>query len=222
MELKQIQISGSLEDIARVGVVLFKQVTNGAASADLENRFQGVALELRQAIGERPLSELESVRRTRRLFHRLGVDPTRERPSSERLLRRVMQNRPLPRISRLVDAVNLASLLHQCPIGVYDWDRIVPPILLRIGRPEESYIGISGETVALEGRIALVDGEGLFGNPAQDSPRALVSIGTVRAAVIAWASIETPKAQIEDLLKEVIALAKEFCEARVGEWGILG
>lgn len=222
MDLRQIEVSDSLEDIARLGVVFFKEVVNGVASQSLRQRFEAVAVELRQAIGERPITELDSVKRSRNLYHRLGIDPTRNRPSSERLLRKVVQDRQLPLVSKLVDSVNLASLLHQFPMGVYDWDRIVPPVLVRIGRPEESYVGLSGETVPLEGKIALVDGEGLFGNPSQDSPRTLTSLGTVRAVVLVWASAETSKSSLEEALKEVIALGREFCEARAGEWGILG
>jgi len=222
MELRQIQVSGSLEDIARIGVVFLKDLKNGGSPEGLRQRIASVASELHQAIGRRPLSELDSVKRTRSLYHRLGLDPTRERPSSERLLRRVVQGRPLPQVSSLVDLVNLASLLHQFPMGAYDWDKVAPPVLVRIGRPDESYVGIKGEVVALEGKIALVDGEGPFGSPSQDSPRALTSAGTVRAAVILGASADSSKTSLDDALKEVIALAREFCEARVGEWGILG
>lgn len=222
MELKQIQLSDSLGDIARIGVVFFKQVSNGAVSSALRKRMEAMSLELRQAIGDRPLSEVEAIRETRKLYHLLGVDPTKDRPSSERLLRRVIQNKGLPKLSKLVDAMNLVSLSLQCPLGVYDWDKVVPPVLVRIGRPEESYITTANEPMSLEGRLVLVDGEGQFGNPSHDSLRTRVSLGTVRVMVVAWASVETPKARLESVLQEVIALAREFCDARVGEYGVLG
>lgn len=222
MELRQVQVSGSLEDIARIGVVYLRDVRNGPSPPALLERIEGVAAELHQAIGSRALGDLESVKRTRNLYHRLGLDPTRDRPSSERLLRRVIQGHPLPQVSTLVDAVNLASLLHQFPMGVYDWDKLVPPVLVRVGRPDEAYTGSKGEHVPLEGKITLVDGEGPFGSPSQDAPRALASAGTVRAVVILGAAADTPKLSFDEAIKEVIALAREFCEARAGEAGILG
>lgn len=222
MELRHIQVSGSLEDIAKIGVVFLKDVRNGASPALLRQRMDSVCAELHQAIGSRPLGDLDSVKRTRHLYHRLGLDPTRERPTSERLLRRVVQGRPLPQVSSLVDAVNLASLMHQFPMGVYDWDRVVPPVLVRIGRPDEAYTGLKGETVPLEGKIVLVDGEGPFGSPSQDSPRALASSGTVRAVVILGAAADTPKTNLDEAVKELMALTREFCGSRVGDWGILG
>ena len=222
MQLKNIQLSDSLEDIARIGVVFFREISNGAVSATLRTRIEALADELRRTVGQRPLSELEGVRRTRKLYHLVGVDPTKDRPSSERLLRRVIQNRTLPKVSKLVDAVNLASLSLQCPLGVYDWDKIVPPVLVRVGRPEDSFIGPRKEPISLEGRLVLVDGEGIFGNPSRDSKRTRVRLGTVRGMVVAWASAESPRSYLEDVLKEVIELATQFCEARVSEWGILG
>jgi DNA/RNA-binding domain of Phe-tRNA-synthetase-like protein len=222
MDLSQIQLSNSLEDVARIGVVFLKQLENGAASASLRKRIETLAQELRQSIGDRPLLGIEGVRKTRRLFELLGLDPSDDVPSSEKLLLRVLQNQTLPKLNKLADAVNLASLSCQCPISVYDWDKIVPPVLVRIGRPDESYVGHSGKMMAFDGKLALVDGEGLFGNPSCDSARTHITLGTVRAMVVAWSAAETPKSHVEAALKETVALAKEFCEARVGELGILG
>ena len=68
----------------------------------------------------------------------------------------------------------------------------------------------------------MVDGEGLFGNPSRDAARTRVRLGTVRGLVVAWASAESPRKYLEDVLKEVIELATQFCEARVSESGIMG
>ena len=68
--------------------------------------------------GRRPTSP--GVAETRALFHRLGVDPTKTRPSSEALLRRVVQGKGLPRVNLAVDVCNLCSLEHQLPLGLYD------------------------------------------------------------------------------------------------------
>jgi DNA/RNA-binding domain of Phe-tRNA-synthetase-like protein len=221
MELKHIQISDSLEDIARIGVVTFKSVSNGPVSSTLRSRIEALAEELRKSIGDRRLSEVEAVARIRKLYKLVGIDPTKNRPSSEKLLRRVVQGRPLPKVSKLVDAMNLASLQTQCPLGVYDWDRIVPPVLVRIGRPDEGFRGIHEHWINSEGRLVLVDGEGLFGNPSHDAERTKVTLGTVRALVIAWAPAEAPRSFLESVLQEIMSLAGEFCSAKVAEFGIL-
>ena len=64
---------------------------------------------------------------------RVGIDPTKTRPSNEALLRRVLKGEALYRVNTLVDALNLASLRHQLPFGLYDAARLRPPVLLRRG-----------------------------------------------------------------------------------------
>jgi DNA/RNA-binding domain of Phe-tRNA-synthetase-like protein len=221
MELKQVQISDSLEDLARIGVIMFRQVSNGPMSTVLRQRMDDFAAELRHSMADRRPSELDTVARTRKLYRLVGVDPTKDRPSSEKLLRRVMQERPLPKVNKLVDAMNLVSLREQCPIGIYDWDRVVPPVIVRIGRPDEGYIGLSDNRVSLEGRLSIGDGEGLFGNPSHDSARTMVTRETVRAFAVAWAPAEAPRSYLETVLAEIQHHAEEFCEARVSELGIL-
>src|SRR5579859_3935941 len=59
----------------------------------------------------------------RALYRRFGDDPTRHRPSSEALLRRVRRGDPLPRVNSLVDVANVVSLRLQVPVGLYDLGR---------------------------------------------------------------------------------------------------
>ena len=56
-----------------------------------------------------------SVDRARELYRRFGTDPTRMRPSSEALLRRLKKGEPLPRINSLVDVANALSVQLQVP-----------------------------------------------------------------------------------------------------------
>lgn len=221
MKLKHIQRSESLEGTARVGALFLKDIANGPASTALRDRMDGLSEELRLSIGDRRLSQLEVVRRARSLYHAIGIDPTKDRPPSERLLRRAVAKQDLPSFNKLVDATNYASLALQVPLNVYDWDAIAPPVLIRVGRPEEIYTGVSGSPILLEGNLVLVDGEGPFGSPSQDSRRATVSMGTVRALVVAWSPADSSNEHLEGALKEVAALCDEFCGARANEWGIL-
>ncbi len=233
MEVKNIQISDSLSDIARVGVVFFKQLANGPVSTAMRQRMEELAAELQRSLGGRRLAQLEPVARNRKLYRLVGIDPTKDRPSSEKLLRRVVKGKPLPKVNKLVDAMNYVSLRLQCPMGVYDWDRIVPPVLVRIGRPNEGYYGLSNsgpskegeepsrDLINMHGRLVLVDGEGLFGNPSHDSERSRVTLGTVRAMMVAWAPAEAPRKFLESVIEEVTELCEEHCDAKVATSGIL-
>ena len=53
------------------------------------------------------------------MYRRVGIDPTKTRPSSEALLRRVTRGDGIPRINSLVDICNWCSLGFQLPYGLY-------------------------------------------------------------------------------------------------------
>ena len=54
------------------------------------------------------------------MYKRVGLDPTKTRPSNEALLRRVRKDQPLPRVNSLVDVINWCSVEFQLPYGLYD------------------------------------------------------------------------------------------------------
>ena len=130
----------------------------------------------------------------RTMYKRVGLDPTKTRPSSEALLRRVRRGDPLPRINSLVDVINWCSLESQLPFGLYDLDRIRGAVTLRLGRPDESYAGIRKDTVHLGGRLTLADEEGPFGNPTSDSARTMVTPASTRALVVIFVPAPLPPA----------------------------
>ena len=122
----------------------------------------------------------------RQLYRSVGIDPTKTRPSSEALLRRVRRGDPFPRINTLVDICNWCSLEAQLPYGLYDLDRLEPPVTVRRGRPGEAYAGIRKDEVHLDGRLTLADAIGPFGNPTSDSARTMVTTSARRLLVVVF------------------------------------
>jgi DNA/RNA-binding domain of Phe-tRNA-synthetase-like protein len=129
----------------------------------------------------------------RSLFHRLGIDPTKRRPSSEALLRRTLRGERWTRVHPLVDACNLMSLELLLPIGLYDLDRLEPPLELRPGRAGETYAGIGREPIHFEGRAVVCDRAGPFGSPISDSERTKVQASTRRALWVVFFPAAIPR-----------------------------
>jgi DNA/RNA-binding domain of Phe-tRNA-synthetase-like protein len=146
----------------------------------------------------------------RTMYKRVGLDPTKTRPSSEALLRRVRKGDPLPRINSMVDVCNWCSLEFQLPYGLYDASRIDGDVELRLGGVGESYAGIRKDDVHVEGRIALVDQIGPFGNPTSDSARTMVTTATTRALLVVFAPREVDERRLTQVLDHTSARMSEF------------
>ena len=117
------------------------------------------------------------------MFRRWGVDPSKYRPSSEALLRRVVQGKGLYRVCNIVDIGNLGSVETGWPYGCYDRTTLHPAIAFRHGLPGESYEGIGKRAWHLEGRPVLADEQGPFGSPISDSTRSMIT-ETAREALM--------------------------------------
>jgi len=161
-----------------VGTLRAAPVSVAPTAGALESEIEGIAAELRERFAGRSPAEITDLAPARELYRAFGIDPTKTRPSSEKLLRRVLQAKPLPRISNAVDLGNLLALRFLLPIGLYDASKVDGPVELRPGSPGESYAGIASQDVHLQGRPVLVDRLGPFGNPTADSKRTAVGSST--------------------------------------------
>jgi DNA/RNA-binding domain of Phe-tRNA-synthetase-like protein len=168
--------------------------------------------DLRRRAGERARSDwsLETlsadptVAAVRSLFRAAGCDPTRYRPSSEALLRRLLKGEELPAIHPFVDLNNCLSVALAVPACIAAEGSFAPPVVLRAGRPGESYESLRGP-FNLEGKPLMADGEGAFGTPITDSQRVKVTGDTRGAWMVAYlpAGVVAPEAAakaLDDLL----------------------
>jgi DNA/RNA-binding domain of Phe-tRNA-synthetase-like protein len=147
----------------------------------------------------------------RTMYKKVGLDPTKTRPSSEALLRRIAKGDELPRINSLVDAINWTSVESRLPFGLYDLDRIAGNVALRIGQPGEEYAGIRKDVVHVDGRLVLADEQGPFGNPTSDSARTMTTTATTRALVVIFCPVSVPATAAERALATTRERIERFC-----------
>lgn len=131
------------------------------------------------------LSQDPTVAAIRRLFRQAGCDPTRYRPSSEALLRRVLKGEPIPSIDPLVDLNNCLSAELAVPVCVMDVRHLQPPFELRHGREGESYESLRG-AFNLEGKPLLVDAAGPCDTPITGGVRVKVREDSSRVWLVAY------------------------------------
>lgn len=211
-------LSLSIEEALR-GVVALGQIeAEGARLEELPPEFETdrnrvVDRLVAHYAGKSP-ADIPGVAETRALFHRLDIDPTKTRPSSEALLRRVLQGKGLPRVHPLVDACNLCSLEYQLPLGLYDRDLVKGSVLVRVGRENEGYPGIRKQWVNLAGRLLLADEEGPFGAPTSDSRRTAVTSATSNALVVVFGPPERA-GELSTALERIADVLGRYCQSRV-------
>jgi len=143
---------------------------------------------VQRAREERTVAELSSeptVAALRKLFRAAGTDPTRYRPASEALLRRVLKGDDLPAIHPLVDLNNCLSVRLAVPCCVMAEGTCEPPYLLRSGWEGESYESLRGP-FKLESRPLLIDARGVCDTPITGNVRVKVEEGTRRAWLVAY------------------------------------
>ncbi len=148
-----------------------------------------------------PFAALSLLRPARDLYRAVGMEPTRIRPSSEALFRRVIKGKPLYQINSIVDACNYLSLSFLLPIGLYDLRKIEGNIHFRFGENGEEYEGIGKESVHVGGRLCLADNRGAFGNPSADSLRTAIDLHSEQVLMVIFAPFKYAEAQLQQHVK---------------------
>jgi DNA/RNA-binding domain of Phe-tRNA-synthetase-like protein len=166
------------------------------------------------------LADSKPVRDIRAMFREWGMDPSKYRPASEALLRRVVQGKGLYRVSNVVDIGNLGSIETGWPFGCYDRSRIQQPIELRHGIAGESYEGIGKQTWHLQGRPLLADSQGPFGSPISDSTRSMITESAKDILIVLYVPAGVVDASLEVAIKRVIERLTLFAGAAVTRSGI--
>lgn len=127
------------------------------------------------------LKDIPELRLYRDFFWKIGVDPTKTRPASEALIRRVIQGNPLPRINTLVDSYNLASMESRVPLAAFDLDTISGEQVLRYSNKGEEFTGIGMKSpLILEGNeLVIQSGNDLIAvYPHRDADRSKITLET--------------------------------------------
>ena len=204
-----LDLAPALASIVAPACLAFDGVTVVEHDHRLDPEFAAAESRLRAGGGDLDAA----LQRTRALYRGIGLDPTKTRPSSEALLRRVRRGEALPRVNTIVDLCNWCSVETQIAFGVYDRDRIAGDALtLRLGTEGEGYDGIRKDRVNVAGRLTLADADGPFGNPTSDSLRTSVSPATTRVLFVLFVPAATSRVDAA----RAVALTAERVAAHAG------
>jgi DNA/RNA-binding domain of Phe-tRNA-synthetase-like protein len=197
-------VAPELDSIVRPGVIWW----SGATVVLHEHQLDPLLAEAEARVRIAPPAESATVRT---MYKKVGLDPTKTRPSNEALLRRVRKGDAIPRINSAVDVINWCSLEFQLPYGLYDASKISGPVTMRIGAEGEKYAGIRKDEVNVGGRITIADSTGAFGNPTSDSARTMVTPAATELLVIVYAPSDIPKPQLDRVVRVTAERLELIC-----------
>lgn len=127
-------------------------------SSEISTEIAEVEAETKRSFRIDAVKDVRTIRLQRDFFWHMGVDPTKVRPASEALLRRILSNKGLPRVSPIVDAYNLASVKSLLTFSAFDMKRIDPPLRVRFSREDEEVLLIGNRKKRLTGKeLVLTD-----------------------------------------------------------------
>jgi DNA/RNA-binding domain of Phe-tRNA-synthetase-like protein len=185
----EIQVA---EAVSKLGIDIMTTTMNGVSIGhSRKDVFDILVNEIKTEIMDdiHSLSNLQKDPRSRSyidLFWKIGIDPTKTRPSSEALVRRLFR-KGVPRINTMVDAGNLASARSMVPIGLYDINKLEEPLSLRFSKEGECFQGIGGKNSTLDEKTpVLSDDQGIIHiYPHRDCMRTRITEETEDVLVVA-------------------------------------
>lgn len=209
-----IHFDSQLEQRLKASLLFFENVKNTPFNVELWGSFDNLV----NSITDKYLSPSDALslfQPSRDLYRKIGLDPTRRRPSSEALLRRVIQKKPLYKVNTIVDAGNFCSISFALSIGLYDMDKIQGDVTLRLGLAGEQYEGINKGLINVNNRFILADEKGPFGNPSSDSDRTKITINTTKILFVIFAPPDYEDNLLHHHSDFVQNILQTYCFARL-------
>lgn len=154
----------------------------------------------------------------RDFFWRLGIDPTKNRPAAEALIRRVLNGRPIPKINTWVDAYNLVSIQTAIPIASFDANLLRGGLLMREAEEGEEFLGIAmKKPVVLKGGEAVIqDDEGLVAiYPYRDANHSKVTGDTSNVLLLLCGAPNITLEKLKDSARLSEKVLTSFCSGAV-------
>ena len=217
-----IIVSEEIESVCPtfVGACVEANVVNTPYCQELWDEIHALGEKYKETLTTESLKEMSGIAATRKVYRACGKDPSRYRPASEALIRRMLQGKELYQRDTLVDLVNLASIAYGYSIGGFDADKFEGDTLtLGVGKAGEPYEGIGRGMINIEGLPVYRDKIGGVGTPTSDNERTKMNIDTTRLVVLIN-GYDGDEQHVRENAEYIIQLLKKYCQSDGGSYFI--
>lgn len=216
----QIIVSDEIKAVCPifVGACVEAEVENTPYSQPLWDEIHALGERMKKELTTESLKDLPGIAATRTIYRACGKDPSRYRPASEALIRRILKGKELYQVDTLVDLVNLASMAYGYSIGGFDAGKINGETLtLGIGREGEPYEGIGRGNINIAGLPVYRDATGGVGTPTSDNERTKISLHTRRLLVLVN-GYDGNEEKVRENAEFIQRLLREYCNSDGGNY----
>ena len=218
----KIIVSEEIETVCPkfVGACVEAYVQNSPYCQELWDEINALGEKYRDTLTTESLKEMSGIAATRKVYRACGKDPSRYRPASEALIRRMLQGKQLYQRDTLVDLVNLASIAFGYSIGGFDADKFEGDTLtLGVGKVGEPYEGIGRGNINIEGLPVYRDSLGGVGTPTSDNERTKMMSDTSHLVVLIN-GYDGNEQQVRANAEYIQSLLKKYCKSDGGSYFI--
>lgn len=218
----EIIVSDEIESVCPtfVGAAVEANVVNTPYSEGLWSEIKETGETYKSTLTTETLKTMSGIAATRRVYRACGKDPSRYRPASEALIRRMLQGKSLYQIDTLVDLINLASIAFGYSIGGFDADKFVGNTLtLGVGREGEPYEGIGRGMINIAGLPVYRDAQGGVGTPTSDNERTKIDINT-RHLLVLINGYDGNEKNVRANAEFIQTLLRKYCQSDGGTYKI--
>ena len=211
----KIIVSEEIESVCPtfVGACVEANVVNTPYCQELWDEIHALGEKYKETLTTESLKEMSGIAATRKVYRACGKDPSRYRPASEALIRRMLQGKELYQRDTLVDLVNLASIAYGYSIGGFDADKFEGDTLtLGVGKAGEPYEGIGRGMINIEGLPVYRDKIGGVGTPTSDNERTKMNIDTTHLVVLIN-GYDGDEQHVRGNAEYIIQLLKKYCQS---------
>lgn len=218
----KIIVSTEIETVCPnfIGACVEAKVENSPYCKELWDEIHALGEKYKQTLTTSSVKEISGIAATRKVYRACGKDPSRYRPASEALIRRMLQGKELYQIDTLVDLVNLASIAYGYSIGGFDAEKFEGDTLtLGVGKAGEPYEGIGRGIINIEGLPVYRDEKGGVGTPTSDNERTKMELKTTHVAVVIN-GYDGNEEKVRENAEFIQDLLRKYCKSDGGNYFI--
>jgi DNA/RNA-binding domain of Phe-tRNA-synthetase-like protein len=182
-------------------------------SPGLEDLKKEVISETRKRYTLEKVKDEPLFRAYRDFFWSVGIDPTKTRPASEALVRRILAGKMPPTINTAVDAYNLASIRTGVPMGAFDAGTLSGGLIMRFARDGDEFTGIGMDKPLIlhNNQVILADEEKIIAvYPYRDSDATKVTYITKKIHIVACGVPKIEKETVNTAYELSAVYLKEY------------